>query len=572
MLKKQYRKTVIMDLMSRFSRKQIVALSVAALAIAAIAIAAISVCCSHHTYPRELVVADSLCESNPDSAETLLHRMPDSVLAAKPDRMYYDLLRIKASNNLYESQKDSTIFRIVDFFEHYGDKERLCQAYYYQGKYYVQHNDAPQALKCFQEALDMSDDNTPLAFKSKIYSQSGTIFLDQNLFDEALAMYRRSFQCDSILGDTVNMAHGLRDMAQIYRHLEKNDSCGILLNQAYTLSKGSDNIFLKRTILLSLVSFYLAEDKVNEAYRLYSNNLMEVEDMIQSPTYASAVMIYDKLGKSDSVYKYCNKIMSVGTPSAKQLALENLIDHYSVKGDLGKVRLLLKKYKDMSDTVRVMNTSETVMQMHSLYDYNLREKENTRLKFEAKEKSFMFVLVAMALGLLCALMFYQRERGKKNYMRIKFMHEHLEQLYKSSCRQYKVSLDLKEKEIAGLMKKIDYLNGGSIEDKEKMRVYDMLRNRIRTNQKLTDKMWEDILLIIDRIYPGLRVKLMGAYGLDKEEFKISVLVKLDLLNMEIATLVCKTPGAVTQKRAAIYKKIFKEKGSSKDFDTYIKSL
>ena len=563
--------------MVRFSlynitRKQRIFIAVVALAIAVMAIAAISVCCSHHTYPCELVVADSLCESNPDSAEALLHRMPDSVLEAKPDRMYYDLLRIKASNNLYEPQKDSTIFRIVDFFERYGDKERLCQAYYYQGKYYVQHNDAPQALKCFQEALDMSDDNTPLAFKSKIYSQSGTIFLDQNLFDEALAMYRRSFQCDSILGDTVNMAHGLRDMAQIYRHLEKNDSCGILLNQAYTLSKGSDNIFLKRTIVLSLVSSYLAEDKINEAYRLYSKNLMEVEEMIQSPTYASAVMIYDKLGKSDSVYKYCNKIMSVGTPSAKQLALENLIDYYSVKGDLGKVRLLLKKYKDMSDTVRVMNTSETVMQMHSLYNYNLRERENTRLKFEAKEKSFMFVLVAMALGLLCALMFYQRERGKKNYMRIKFMHEHLEQLYKSSCRQYKVSLDLKEKEIAGLMKKIDYLNGGSIEDKEKMRVYDMLRNRIRTNQKLTDKMWEDILLIIDRIYPGLRVKLMGAYGLDKEEFKISVLVKLDLLNMEIATLVCKTPGAVTQKRAAIYKKIFKEKGSSKDFDTYIKSL
>ena len=558
--------------MSRLSRKQIVALSVAALAIAAIAISVVYLSCSHHKYPRELVVADSLCESNPDSAEALLHRMPDSVLVAKADRMYYDLLRIKASNNLYAPQKDSTIFRIVDFFESYGDKEKLCQAYYYQGKYYVQHNDAPQALKCFQKALNMSDDNTTLAFKSKIYSQSGTIFLDQNLFDDALAMYRRSFQCDSILGDTVNMAHSLRDMAQIYKHLEKNDSCGILLNQAYTLSEGSDNIFLKRTIVLSLVSFYLTEGKVNESYRLYSNNLMEVEEMIQSPTYVSAVMIYDKLGKSDSVYKYCNKIMHVGTPSAKQFALENLIDYYSVKGDLGRVRLLLKKYKDMSDTVRVMNTSETVMQMHSLYNYNLREKENTRLKFEAKEKSFMFVLVAMALGLFCALMFYQREKGKKNYMRIKFMHEHLEQLYKSSCKQYKVSLDLKEKEIAGLMKKIDYLNGGSIEDLEKMRVYDILRNRIRTNQKLTDKMWEDILLIIDRVYPGLRVKLMGAYGLDKEEFKISVLVKLDLLNMEIATLVCKTPGAVTQKRAAIYKKIFKEKGSSKDFDTYIKSL
>ena len=106
--------------MVRFSlynitRKQRIFIAVIALAIAAIAIAAISVCCSHHTYPRELVVADSLCESNPDSAEALLRRMPDSVLAAKPDRMYYDLLRIKASNNLYEPQKDSAIFRIVDF-------------------------------------------------------------------------------------------------------------------------------------------------------------------------------------------------------------------------------------------------------------------------------------------------------------------------------------------------------------------------------------------------------------------------------------------------------------------------
>ena len=89
--------------MVRFSlynitRKQRIFIAVIALAIAAIAIAAISVFCSHHTYPRELVVADSLCESNPDSAEALLHRMPDSVLAAKPDRIYYTPVRDKNSS------------------------------------------------------------------------------------------------------------------------------------------------------------------------------------------------------------------------------------------------------------------------------------------------------------------------------------------------------------------------------------------------------------------------------------------------------------------------------------------
>ena len=504
--------------MSRFSRKQIVALSVAALAIAAIAIAAISVCCSHHTHPRELVAADSLCESNPDSAEALLHRMPDSVLEAKPDRMYYDLLRIKASNNLYEPQKDSTIFRIVDFFERYGDKERLCQADYYQGKYYVQHNDAPQALKCFQEALDMSDDNTPLAFKSKIYSQSGTIFLDQNLFDEALAMYRRSFQCDSILGDTVNMAHGLRDMAQIYRHLEKNDSCGILLNQAYTLSEGSDNIFLKRTIVLSLVSSYLAEDKVNEAYRLYSNNLMEVEEMIQSPTYASAVMIYDKLGKSDSVYKYCNKIMSVGTPSAKQLALENLIDYYSVKGDLGKVRLLLKKYKDMSDTVRVMNTSETVMQMHSLYNYNLREKENSILRESNRERLFIFIGVSLLLVLLIVFLLFVNERSKKKILEDGLLISHLEKLSKESC----IEKESYKSRIRDLKQELDKVSLMRVERESeaasrKLCIYEQIKKCVYEKKNLHSEEWLTIENAIDFIYPDFKKKLFEFSSFNSRE-------------------------------------------------------
>ena len=564
--------------MVRFSlynitRKQRIFIAVVASAIAAIAIAAISVCCSHHTYPRELVVADSLCESNPDSAEALLHRMPDSVLVAKPDRMYYDLLRIKASNNLYEPQKDSTIFRIVDFFEHYGDKERLCQAYYYQGKYYVQHNDAPQALKCFQEALDMSDDNTPLAFKSKIYSQSGTIFLDQNLFDEALAMYRRSFQCDSILGDTVNMAHGLRDMAQIYRHLEKNDSCGILLNQAYKLSKGSDNIFLKRTIVLSLVSFYLAEDKVNEAYRLYSNNLMEVEEMIQSPTYASAVMIYDKLGKSDSVYKYCNKIMSVGTPSAKQLALENLIDYYSVKGDLGKVRLLLKKYKDMSDTVRVMNTSETVMQMHALYNYNLREKENSILRESNRERLFIFIGVSLLLVLLVVFLLFVNERSKKKILEDGLLISHLEKLSKESC----IEKESYKSRIRDLKQELDKVSLMRVERESeaasrKLYIYEQIKKCVYEKKNLHNEEWLTIENAIDFIYPDFKKKLFELSSLNSREYKICILVKLGFQNSDIATVMCRKANTITYSRANIYKKLLGKEGTAKDFDKFIKSL
>ena len=72
--------------MVRFSlynitRKQRIFIAVVALAIAAIAIAAISVCCNHHIYPRELVVADSLCESNPEKALLYIKKLKPEVSA-----------------------------------------------------------------------------------------------------------------------------------------------------------------------------------------------------------------------------------------------------------------------------------------------------------------------------------------------------------------------------------------------------------------------------------------------------------------------------------------------------------
>ena len=187
------------------TRRQTAMFVVAAIVLTIAVAAAVYSCRFNHTYPKELTAIDSLCESRPDSAMALLEGMPKRVMEDEADGMYYSLLKIKAANNLYMVQKDSTIFHVVDYFEDSGDKDKLRDSYYFLGKYYVEHNDAPQALKCFQTALDMADDKTPLSFKSKVYSQSGTLFLEQDMFDDAIAMYRNSYVCDSLSKDTINM-------------------------------------------------------------------------------------------------------------------------------------------------------------------------------------------------------------------------------------------------------------------------------------------------------------------------------------------------------------------------------
>ena len=584
--------------MSCFSRKQIIVLSVAALAIAAIAIAAISVCCSHHTYPRELVAADSLCETNPDSAEALLHRMPDSVLAAKPDRMYYDLLRIKASNNLYEPQKDSTIFRIVDFFERYGDKERLCQAYYYQGKYYVQHNDAPQALKCFQEALDMSDDNTPLAFKSKIYSQSGTLFFYQNLFDDAIAMYEKSFKCDSVLNDTVNMIHSLRDMAQTLRHMDKKARSEQMLVEAYDMSKKIKDKALTQTISIVLASLYLDNNEVNRAYGIFCNELKHVDADMQSPVCCLAMEIYFKENRMDSVYSYCKQLMSNGTLFAKETALRRLIAYYNSKGDSASSNKCVYEYISISDSIRKISAVETVSRMHNLYNYGLKEKENTELKIENMEnieRLYALGFVILFSSLLIVILAYINVKRQKRIIEFKRLNEHLAEMNERACVQNRINTEKDKAEISRLKEIIDkqgveqldvvneYQNRlsmleGIIREKDKtveserIKIFDIISNSISKNKIISPDSWNEIYEAMDISCPQFKKKLFELSSLKSREYKICILVKLGLQNSDIATVMCRKANTITYSRANIYKKLLGKEGTAKDFDKFIKSL
>ena len=106
-------------------------------------------CSTPTTYPSAMQQAESLMNTSPDSALTLLEGMMDSIdIYPKETQMYWHLLTIQAKDKQYiVHTSDSLINRIVRFYEGYGDKEKLMMAYYYQGRVYRDMNDALKALK-----------------------------------------------------------------------------------------------------------------------------------------------------------------------------------------------------------------------------------------------------------------------------------------------------------------------------------------------------------------------------------------------------------------------------------------
>ena len=136
--------------------------------------------CDHRgkPYPATLSRIESLADTNPEEARPLLDRLRDSLsLFDEEQHMYYDLLDLKVNDKMYvRHTSDSLIKRITAFYETYGDRDKLLESYYYMGRVYRDLNDAPEALKYFQKALDVAGDTRKYRLLSNVYSQMGTLF------------------------------------------------------------------------------------------------------------------------------------------------------------------------------------------------------------------------------------------------------------------------------------------------------------------------------------------------------------------------------------------------------------
>ena len=566
-----------MLILHELSSKQKIVLTLSSAAAAIVVVVILCLYLQPHQYPKELSAIDSLSESRPDRALKLLKRLPERSLDGDADRMYYALLRIKVSNNLYEPQKDSTIFRVVDYFDDYGDKDKHRESCYYLGKYYVEHSDAPQALKCFQTALDLSDDKTPLSFKSKVYSQSGTLFLYQNLTEEALQMYRESYKCDSLLGDTSNMSNTLRDMAQVYSVCGKYDTCEKLLKKAYIMALKKHDVSIMNTISFVLASCYIDMGRFSDVYSQLPELLGNIDKVNVSPVYCIAAKLYDKIGRVDSCEYYCRKIMSVGDVYAREYASGKLAEYYSSVADYSKVICYLKKNESLSDSVRIVTSTEAMSRMHALYNYSLKERENLELRSRNVQKTYMLVLAFMTFLTVIAYITRLNERNKRRCLEFEQSNYFLKDLYNSLNEKFCAERSNNEKTVSELRSALDSaLNSiddmDKSKDASKSRIYEIINKRLNGKKGLSEVEWHNIDCLFDEVYPHFKEQIYGNHYVDEREYRMCMLIKLGLRNIDISLLMYRTKGSISSARSMLYKKFFNRKGSAQEFNDFIKSL
>ena len=404
-------------------------------------------------YPSSLLTADSLASACPDSALRLLRALePEMKEAGTATRMYYNLLCIKAEDKAYVPHaSDSAVQEVLRYYVDRNDRRHLPEAYYYAGRVTSDLGDTPQALDYFEHALKALPRDGQLTLRSRILSQMGTLFYRQGMYPEALNMHKKSLSCDSLLGDSAGMIFSLRDIGNCYDMLGKTDSTLRYYRQAYQYSKALQHPELLSDIQDCLSRLYLDKQAYDSARIFLHAALQNGTTQNKTIIYNTAGMYYQTIGMLDSAAWYYSQVLKSNLLYAKLVASGNQAQIVLAQGDPDAAIQYLRQYLLYTDSIQRITNTEGIRKMYALYNYQLREKENDRLReanMEAKRRNISLIIGILLL--ITAAIVYYRKREKTWNARLKAT----EQLKNEAYQQSEQHIQDNEKEIARLQAKL----------------------------------------------------------------------------------------------------------------------
>ena len=563
--------------------------------------------CRPARYPQVLQEADSLASACPDSAVALLHGLrAEMAEERRAVQMYYRLLCIKAQDKAYiPHTSDSAVLSVLHYYEERKDRRHLPEAYYYAGRVYRDLGDAPQALDYFDKALEAMPRDGMLPLRSKVLSQMGTLFYRQGMYPEALEMYKGSLKSDSVLGDSVGIIANRLNMSLSYKSLGKQDSMRIFALSAHLLNRNMQRPPHTGDIENRLAWAYLCEQQYDSARLFLREALQNSNDRNKDAIYTTAGLFHQALGNSDSAVWYYQHLLHETSIYVRQVAYGNLAQLALAQNNPQKALHYLYEHNLCADSIQKITNTEGIRKVYALYNYQLREKENARLREANARKTQNIVYLALGAGLLLvgSGAFYRKR--KKQW---KAQWENAENLRKEAYRRSAQFVQDNRAEMEKLQKKIRQLQrdlkdkGSMLEELERQKailantnqqtlleqdkrrlaeeglfssdIYLHFRQQLEEEvPHLTPQDWNDLQEQLDACYDGFTRKLHTLHlRLSSKEMQTCMLIKARFSNTEIGKLTHTSVEGVSSRRSRLYEKVFHEKKGSKEWDAFIRSL
>ncbi len=466
-------------------------------------------------------------------------------------------------------------------------------------------NDAPRALGFFQKAKDAIKDKSDSLLLGEIYSQMGHLYLYQDLYDDAITMFYKSYLNSIDTKDTINAIYDLSDLASAYSVRGKyKQSIGVLTKSLSLANRISNQDIID--FVKSYMSIYYGN--IGEYIKAKDNilpSLKSVTDQNASAIYSCVAEAYLRTGDKDSATYYYNKVLGNGTLYAKEAAYKFFTQQAIERAGNKKALILYKIYNSYKDSVRLANSTEALAKANSLYNYQLREIENMQLeKANAKMWASLTISILAILVLLSVLgLLFQYHRHRRAAMRIQM--ERLKQINESIHRKSKKYVDDNKRRISELEQQLDTAGKENKELRTKLeneksklvseneiaeianieheqafsqvvstdvyhRFYGLLSADPVKNPNEDD--WNELERVVNAAYEGFTDRLASICRLSRHEKRVCLLIKMNVPPSKIALLTNHTETSVSATRRRLYEKYFGKKDAPKAWDDFILSM
>lgn len=374
----------------------------------------LSSCSSPSVKNQLLLCADSLMETYPDSALSILESITYPQKMPRADRALYALLLTQARHKNYIALEDDSLIKTA--VDYYGDKKkslRAAKAHYYWGAIYSEKGYASFAVEEYLTAIRLMPVRNE--FLAMIYDNLAECYEEDCLYNVAIENYRAAYQ---ILKGKGEQTYPMRGIARVFLLQNEKDSALYYYQQALDCALADQDSSLIGALYHDLAMVYSEKKDYIQADKFVSKAiLLQGQDAINTCLSKAQIML--NLNKLDSASYFFSKNMDELDIYGKAVCYDGMYQIAKRKGEWKTATENMDAYKILYDSMQIMTDNE---ELNRLMDKHQLEEHKRLLSEHTRTLIFSLITAFSSLMIICVFCFMWNDRKRKKHY-IALQHE-----------------------------------------------------------------------------------------------------------------------------------------------------
>lgn len=515
--------------------------------------------------------AESLLESQPDSALVILNEISNPLSLRKSLYYEYYLLQIQAKYKNYQDiTADTLVFEIRDYYANKDNIEKAALSTFYSGRIFQERKDYKNALKQFFDTRQVLLHSNNLNLKGLCQNAIGDMYSKQLLEEKAIIEYKLSREYFHQAEEFKNEIITCNLIGNCLLIKGKTDSAFVYYNEALDLATKYGFHKEQASIRMNMGVAYREIGNWQKAENHFKQALDYSTDSVYRAKLASNFAdIYQQQGKNDSAIVYLQKALNYLPREQNNFVAATIYKRWSAaEEDKKNYAEALEKHKLYSKHVAKIikeNENAAFLEMEKKYNFQLIENQNKQLLIDKQRILLLSLALLLILALIILLMlrrsFLKEQKLKEAELKIYQMKE-MARNFNEKENSYRNVL-IRHFEI---LKKAALLEN-YLKKNEKGNGSYMLQkfNEVVYGEKSLN--WDVLYQALNKLGDGIFDRIKSSFPqLNESEFRICCLAYVDFDNTEIALLLNYRVNTVEVKKSSIRKKLgIKAFGKLQDF-------